>query len=209
MKTEFIKQLYESAKEVEKTNGIPAIFQVAQAVLESGWNVQPILDYKTTRNSYNIFGIKWHYGDYVEGYTRELINGKWFNLILRFQAYKNYADCFRDHALLLTKDIRGEEGYSYKDALEEYKNNGDIKKYVQKVSKIYATDSKYAEKILSIIEDLKKIFGIDKDRWILEKWEALSWAVEKGILKPDGSEDYWEKPVSRADLAVILKRFKA
>ena len=49
-RVEFVKKYYQQAKECELKTGVPAIFTLAQAALESGW------DSRTLGN--NFFGIK-------------------------------------------------------------------------------------------------------------------------------------------------------
>lgn len=49
-----IKELYRASLEVEKETGIPALFSTAQAILEQGWDIEPI------QGSNNIYGIKYH-----------------------------------------------------------------------------------------------------------------------------------------------------
>ncbi len=192
MNKTLMNQLYEAAKKVEKKTGIPALFQLAQAILESGWDLTPI------KNSFNIYGIKYHRGDgkYVEVPTAEYVNGKYVNIMAKFQAYDSFEDCFNDHAELLQKG-------SYKVALENFKKDGDITKYVDSVSKIYATDPNYARKILSIMGSLREVFGLDYDE---EKRQAKDFATRYSLIRPAKAED-WMKATTKEELAVILKRF--
>ena len=193
---DFLFELYGNALKVEKTYGIPALFNVAQAVLESGWELKPIKDCNTGKNSYNIFGIKHHGGDFVEAYTNEYSNGKWITIKARFQSYESFEKCFEDHSQLLLKPL-------YKPCLDEHKKTGNIVNYVKCVAKNYATDVLYADKILNIIETLKKYLGVE---YKYEKEEAKKFVVAKGLFKPDGTEDYWTRNINREELAVILKR---
>jgi len=185
-----IQELYNIARQVEKETGIPALFTTAQAILEQGWNIIPIQD------SNNIYGIKYHIPEwgYVDALTTEFEDGVEYKKVLKFQKYPTLKDCIKDHTELLTK-------YSYKKCLEKYKKDKNLKTYVQCVAKDYATDPKYAEKLLSIIEEVKKQVVEDD-----EFEEAKKLMVDLGVFKPYGTE-YWLTHPTREELAVLFKRF--
>lgn len=189
--------LYEAAKKVEAETGIPALFQLAQAILESGWDLQPIV--VDGVNSYNIFGIKWYEGcgyPYVTALTKEYANGKWVTIKAKFKKYSSFDECFRDHANLLQKSL-------YKTALDKFKKDGDLVAYVNSVSKVYATDPNYAKKILNIMDSLMEVVVTDYEE---EKKLAKEFAVKNQLIKPSKSED-WLRFTTKEELAVILKRF--
>jgi len=58
------------------------------------------------------------------------------------------------------------------------------------------------------MDDVKEIIENMKT-YEIEREEAKTDMVSQGVLKPDGDLNYWEKPLTRNELAVILKRFKA
>ncbi|MCX6262618.1 MAG: glucosaminidase domain-containing protein [Bacteroidia bacterium] len=196
MNKDLINTLYQSALEVEKKLGIPALFQIAQTIQESGWDIVPLIINGV--NSYNIYGIKWHYGDkYVQ-------TAGWDSA--KYQVYESYEDCFRDHAQLLVSEITGGQNYSYNDCLKAFKINPNLNKYVTCIAKIYATDKNYAIKILNIIEVLKTKLGIKEvalkettpyEQEIKEAEETLS---KLGIMTD------FRQPVTNERLAVILAR---
>ena len=190
MNKDLINTLFKSALEVEKRIGVPASFQVAQAILESGWDITPLIINGV--NSYNIYGIKYHRGD-----------GKFVKTTgsdaATYQAYRNFEDCFNDHATLLTMDIG--RPISYAKALTLYKQNKDLDRYVLNVSKVYATDPLYSYKILGVIARLKNLLEIKKmtayEQEIKEAEETLS---KLGIMTD------FRQPVTNERLAVILAR---
>lgn len=188
-----IKELYRASLEVERETGIPALFSTAQAILEQGWDIEPI------QGSNNIYGIKYHIPQwgYVYALTIEFEDGIEYHKTLKFQKYPTLKDCIKDHSELLLK-------YSYRTCLANYKKDKDLKKYVQCVAKDYATDPNYADKIMNIIEILKpKIKGVV----IMDEFEEAKKLMEElGVFKPYGSE-YWLTHPTREELAVLFKRF--
>ena len=196
-----IQELYKSALVVQRETGIPALFVVAQAILESGWRITPIDD------SNNIYGIKYHIKKwgYVEALTTEFEDGIEYNKTLKFQKYPTLKDCIEDHMNLLTK-------YSYKKCLDKYKK--DLKSYVQCVAKDYATDPRYAEKILNIIDSIKntlEVVKVDKiDKKQKEKVYKSKYEREKeeskALMKKLGIINNFGLPWDDERAAVVIAR---
>lgn len=141
---EFVNALLPHAKIASHATGIPAQFMLAQAALESGWGKHEIR-HADNSPSHNLFGIKagssWK-GDVVETVTTEYIDGVPQKRIEKFRAYDSYADSFRDYANLLINNPR------YADVL----NSQDSKHFAYGLQQAgYATDPKYAEKLISIM----------------------------------------------------------
>lgn len=206
MNKDLINTLFKSALEVEKKLGVPASFQVAQAILESGWDLKPIIDAKTGKNSYNIYGIKYHLGDknFVTTLTTEYENGLKKVIIANFQAYDSYEDCFNDHAQLLTKEI----GFpvTYNEALTQYKKDKNLDLYIARVSKVYATDPEYANYIKGVIKLLPKMEEKMKEEptEFTMAWDLM---IRLEVFKPYGDLDtYKDKLINRRELAVLLAR---
>ena len=205
MNKAFIRKLYQEAKKIEKKTGIPAVFIVAQAILEQGWDIEPIQD------SNNIYGIKYHIPQwgYVKVPTMEYIDGHKQNVKRMFQKYPTLADCIEDHTRLLLSGIKGKYAdFSYMECLKHYKSLHDYKRYVECVAKSYATDPGYARKILNITEVLNEM-GLTKDnkKSNIEFEVAKEFMKKNGIMKPYGEEGvYWATHVTREELAVILAR---
>lgn len=120
-----------------KYNILPSI-TIAQAILESGWGKKRIGN--------NIFGIKagsgWN-GKTITSVTTEYKNGKWVSETAVFRDYDSVAQSIEDHAKLVGTAPRYEavrNAKDYKEAARALQEAG------------YATDPKYAEKLINIIE---------------------------------------------------------
>ncbi len=141
---DFVSTLLPHAKIASHATGIPAQFMLAQAALESGWGKHEIR-HADDSPSFNLFGIKagpsWT-GDVVETMTTEYINGVPQKSIEKFRAYDSYADSFRDYANLLRNNPR----YA---AVLDNQDSSNFARGLQQAG--YATDPKYAEKLIRIM----------------------------------------------------------
>lgn len=144
----FIEMLLPHARTAAQSTGIPPHFMLAQAALESGWGKHEIR-YADNSPSYNLFGIKaganWK-GDVVETVTTEYINGVPQKIVEKFRAYSSYAEGFHDYARLLSDNPRYAKVLQSTDAVSFA--NG-----LQRAG--YATDPKYAEKLIRILNSEK------------------------------------------------------
>ncbi|MEC0228072.1 glycoside hydrolase family 73 protein [Paenibacillus alba] len=131
-KESFIDQVAPAAQADMLGYGILASVTIAQAILESGWG--------RSAPGNNLFGIK---GSGQQQATQEFINGKWVQIVDGFRVYECWADSIRDHSLLLSQNLR------YKNVLNE-RNYQIASKELQRAG--YATDPKYADKLIQIIE---------------------------------------------------------
>lgn len=141
---DFLRKFYNHALKSEETYGIPALFTLAQAALESGWGA------KAPQN--NFFGIKatvnWKGATQLLK-TREVVKGKDIYIYATFRAYPTAYECFEDHAQFLLKNPRYKAAFEYRQ---------DPYKFADEVAKAgYATDPQYAGKVKSIITLLQKI----------------------------------------------------
>lgn len=145
----FVQRMMPHAAQVSRETGIPAHQMIGQAALESGWGRREIF-MADGSNSYNLFGIKagadWH-GKVAEIKTTEYHNGVASKPVEKFRAYDSYADAFRDYAKLLSENPRYakvlEHSASVQGFARELQNSG------------YATDPKYAEKLVQVIGRVK------------------------------------------------------
>ncbi|UJP06446.1 MAG: flagellar assembly peptidoglycan hydrolase FlgJ [Nitrosomonas sp.] len=142
---DFIDKLLPHAKSVSQAVGIPAQFMLAQAALESGWGKHEIRRADNSP-SYNLFGIKaganWK-GDVVETVTTEFINGVPQKMVEKFRAYGSYAEGFSDYAKLLSDNPR----------YAKVVNASDASAFAFGLQRAgYATDPRYAEKLLRILK---------------------------------------------------------
>jgi flagellum-specific peptidoglycan hydrolase FlgJ len=139
-----LKLMAEAAVASEKATGCRAEVSVAQCILESGWlKVAP---------GNNCFGIKdtdrYPGAQYL--FTKEYANGEWQTLKLAFEAYPTLADCFTDHARLITGGFIPPKKNCYGAAFEAYKLDGDLDKFIRGIAKYYATAPTYADQIIQL-----------------------------------------------------------
>ena len=142
----FIDKLLPHAKTATQSTGIPSQFILAQAALESGWGKYEIRRADNSP-SYNLFGIKaganWK-GDVIETVTTEYINGTPQKVVERFRAYNSYAEGFNDYARLLFNNPR------YANVVK----NTDAVAFANGLQRAgYATDPRYADKLIKIINN--------------------------------------------------------
>jgi len=146
--------------------GIPASITLAQGILESSMGVG-----RLAREANNHFGIKCHSGwNGKRIYHDDDEKGECFRV------YQTPKASFRDHSVFLNTRSR----YAF---LFETKPN-DYKAWAKGLKKAgYATDPKYPEKLISLIER----FGLDRfDGGVTPKsnkktkWISQSYIVQKG-----------------------------
>jgi flagellum-specific peptidoglycan hydrolase FlgJ len=136
---EEIKTYVDNFKEIAQNNmkihGIPASITLAQGILESGAGKG-----KLAINANNHFGIKCH-----TGWTGESVNHDDDASQECFRKYEDPAESYRDHSLFLTSRQR----YSNLFKLDK----GDYESWAKGLKSAgYATDSKYPDKLIGIIE---------------------------------------------------------
>jgi flagellum-specific peptidoglycan hydrolase FlgJ len=137
--TQLVLDYIETFKEIAKENmlksGIPASITLGQAILESGAGTGPL-----SAQANNHFGIKCHKewnGPSIK-YTDDAADEC-------FRKYSDPNESFRDHSYFLTSRSR------YSDLFKLDK--GDYKKWAKGLKSAgYATDPKYADKLVSLIE---------------------------------------------------------
>ena len=131
----YIENYSNIAKEEMIEFGIPASITLAQGILESGAGRADL-----TKRSNNHFGIKCH-----NGWDGERVYHDDDELQECFRKYKDPKYSFRDHSLFLSQRSR------YKNLFHLKKN--DYKAWAKGLRKAgYATDPKYPNKLIDIIE---------------------------------------------------------
>lgn len=140
----FVNKLWPHAADAAAELGVSPHVLLAQAALETGWGRHELRG--AEGNSFNLFNIKasrnWR-GDTVAADTTEFVNGKPVSQAASFRAYGSYGEAFSDYARLLKSNPR------YAAALER---GGDAESFARGLqSGGYATDPKYAEKIMRVI----------------------------------------------------------
>ena len=166
---EYIDQYKDIAISEMHRTGIPASIKLAQGLLESNWGRSEL-----ARKANNHFGIKcggvWN-GDgyYLEDDDRDR-NGKIIPSC--FRVFDNVMESYIAHSEFLTSEDRSGR-YSF---LFNFKST-DYKSWAKGLKKAgYATDKKYPQKLIHIIEKYELFFfdkeGISSDdEWIVENQE--------------------------------------
>jgi flagellum-specific peptidoglycan hydrolase FlgJ len=110
---------------------------VAQAALESNFGESQL-----SRTANNYFGIKAHGNHAVmEFRTNEFDGEREGQVVARFAAYETMEECFQCRDRLIAKSS------VYADARVA---KGDPERFVKELAKHWATDPKYAQKVLRI-----------------------------------------------------------
>ncbi|KYP97217.1 hypothetical protein BG74_04370 [Sodalis-like endosymbiont of Proechinophthirus fluctus] len=146
----FITHITASALQVARDSGLPHQLIVAQAALESGWGAREI---RTAHGapSYNLFGIKadagWR-GESTQITTTEYVDGVMQKVKAKFRVYASYGEALRDYTRLLTENPRYRrvmQARTPEQAARSLQSSG------------YATDPHYADKLITIIAQLKMV----------------------------------------------------
>jgi flagellar protein FlgJ len=145
---EFQARLMPYAQQASQATGIPALFMLGQAALESGWGKRELRG-PDGSPSYNLFGVKagtnWK-GPVVESVTTEYVGGVARKSVEKFRSYSSYADAFGDYANLLRSNPR------YAQVLAQAVQGLDAESFAQGLQQAgYATDPNYADKLSQII----------------------------------------------------------
>jgi flagellum-specific peptidoglycan hydrolase FlgJ len=135
-----------AVEEMHRTK-VPASVSIAQAILESGWGTSPL-----AKNANNYFGIK---GKGPAGRYRHLtweekqVNGKTkiVHVYAWFKKYETPRQSFADHADHFAKS-------PYPQYQKAMRRTDDARAFVRTIAKLYATDSGYARKLISLMNRL-------------------------------------------------------
>ena len=141
-KQEFITMAAEAAR----AGKYPAGITIAQAALESAWGSSQL-----SLKANNYFGIKAH-GDAESTVfpTTEVVNGRSVTVEARFATYPDVAACFADRDRIITQLA------CYQDARA---NAHDPETFARCLARHWATDPKYAEKLLKIYRENKLLWA--------------------------------------------------
>lgn len=147
---DFLAQLSLPARLASQQSGVPHHLILAQAALESGWGQRQIRR-ENGDPSFNLFGVKaspgWK-GPVTEITTTEFENGEAKKVKAKFRVYSSYLEALSDYVGLLTRNPRYAAVTSAATAeqgAQALQNAG------------YATDPKYAQKLTSMIQQLKSM----------------------------------------------------
>lgn len=152
---QFVRAIWDHAKQAASALGTAPEVLVAQAALETGWG-QHILSRPDGGSSNNLFGIKaderWD-GDKVAAPTLEFRRGVMAQERASFRAYGSLAESFEDYVRFLKSNPR------YRGVVEAHTDGQTFAAGLQRAG--YATDPEYANKIKQILgsDTLREALG--------------------------------------------------
>jgi len=142
----FIRQLHPYAQQAAKALGVAPGALLAQAALETGWG-RSVINNSDGSNSFNLFNIKadrsWQ-GRQAKVSTLEFEQGVAKKVNAGFRSYNSYQESFQDYVDFIKSNPR------YAEALKKAGNAGQYMRELQHAG--YATDPKYADKVMSIYQ---------------------------------------------------------
>jgi len=142
----FVRHLHPHAQQAARELGVEPGVLLAQAALETGWG-RSLIKNSNGSNSFNLFNIKadksWQ-GKQARVSTLEFEQGVAKKVNAGFRSYSSYRESFQDYVSFIKNNPR------YADAL---KKAGNAEQYMRELQQAgYATDPKYADKIMSIYQ---------------------------------------------------------
>ena len=145
MKTsDFIQFLRPPAQVINASDRLFASVNLAQIALETGWLAHLPRDIHSGRNSFNIYGIKGAGpAGSVFDYTIEYNGGVWVTVLAEFAAFTSYLQSMRGQIAFLKRNPRYAPVFKAKNAYAQAYALQDCG---------WATDPKYAEKLVAIIK---------------------------------------------------------
>jgi len=142
-KEEFLQKAWAAARKAASVSGFPAVVTVAQAALESNFGKS-----RLSRESNNYFGLKAHGGRAsVAMRTKECDCTGEHSTRARFAVYESIEECFEDRDRVLSTCA------VYAKARE---CAGNLQSFVREMGKYWATDPRYAEKLMTLVEQISE-----------------------------------------------------
>jgi flagellum-specific peptidoglycan hydrolase FlgJ len=139
---EFLEQAHAAALQSSQQSGMLAMVTVAQAALESNWGQS-----RLSNVANNYFGIKAHGNhDQVQMITSECEKGVPVVIKAEFAKYASMLECFQCRDGIIAK------GPVYAGAREKL---ADEAGFIREIAKHWATDPKYAQKLLTVLAEVK------------------------------------------------------
>lgn len=144
MAVQLTNEMIQAAQLNQEKYGVPASITLGQIILESSGSYSGGVS-KLAYAAKNLFGMKGAgpAGTYLINTVEESPTGKQYVTTAGFRKYNSYAESIADHGKLLTTDR-----YTAKT-----QNATTVQEYAQAIQAAgYATDSKYSEKLMSVIK---------------------------------------------------------
>lgn len=143
---DFVRHIYPMAQKAAARIGVDPKLVVAQTALETGWG-KFMIPREDGSNSFNLFNIKadqrWN-GESAEVQTLEFRNGQPQQERWPFRAYESLEQSMHDYIDFLSANPR------YEQALDKATDSQAFAKGLQQAG--YATDPRYARKIINIMD---------------------------------------------------------
>jgi peptidoglycan hydrolase FlgJ len=140
----FMSALRPHAEAAARELGVDPHLLMAQAALETGWG-QSVIKNRQGESSFNLFNIKadksWQ-GQQARVSTLEYDGGVPTRTMAGFRSYNSYKESFDDYVDFIKSNPR------YSEALKKVDNPAHYIRELQQAG--YATDPRYAEKVLTI-----------------------------------------------------------
>ncbi len=172
-RSEYIKKYNSLAIKEMKRSGIPASITLAQALLESD-NGNSTL----ARKANNHFGVKCH-----NAWKGKKIYHDDDKRKECFRKYNSVYDSYKDHTNFI------KNGYRYKILFKIKKNN--YKAWAKGLQKAgYATNNRYANMLIKIIEDNKLYLFDNKDYNITDAISDENVVINTSRIKLDDTDDF-------------------
>ncbi|MBL1265158.1 flagellar assembly peptidoglycan hydrolase FlgJ [Candidatus Methylomicrobium oryzae] len=141
---DFVRHLHPIAERAARELGVEPKVLLAQAALETNWG-RSLIKNREGESTFNLFNIKagrgWQ-GEQVSVKALEFERGVGRKTNAGFRAYDSFEESFQDYVRLIKNNPR------YGDALKQADSPERYLRGLQHAG--YATDPKYAEKIISI-----------------------------------------------------------
>ncbi|MGR6862156.1 flagellar assembly peptidoglycan hydrolase FlgJ [Aliivibrio salmonicida] len=147
---QFVDTMKPYAEKAAKALGIDSNVLIAQAALETGWGKKVINN--SVDSSHNLFNIKadrsWQ-GDKIAKNTLEYHDNVAVTENAAFRSYDNYEESFSDFVRFLNQNPR------YERALQQTESSESFIKGIHSAG--YATDPKYADKVMSVMKTVESL----------------------------------------------------
>lgn len=161
---EFVAMLLPFAKQAGEKLGVDEKVILAQSALETGWGAK-VLASSDGQSSNNLFNIKkgndWK-GDSLNTQTIEVYGGQEHTELAHFRKYQSIENSFDDYVDFIGNSHRYQKALNDGSAPNLVQSN-EAKKhsaehYIQKIHNAgYATDPKYANKVMSVYDTVVKL----------------------------------------------------
>lgn len=149
---DFVDKLLPTFRAALASSPINPVTALAQAALETGWGAHQMVQ-SDGKPAHNLFGIKatnWS-GPTAQSHTVEFLEGQPIQQQQSFRAYADWSQSVQDYAKLVENNER------YTDAVDQAQ---DPAAYLHGLKDAgYATDPKYAEKILDVLDNIKQMLS--------------------------------------------------